>query len=441
MSENQLQGGSSASARREEEDPDISPIAEGTLSFIGRINGLAISFPLVTSLLEDGCKTEVGRFHEFIKETAEEVKEESESSEKPKRKYKLGISNIHVFWKWINDLLNVDSARIIIPQSFVLSLVSQYDFFLGHLLRCLYLMRPELLNASEKSLTYGQLLDFESMDEAKEFVLEKEIEWILRKSHVDQFLAMEKIFSIELRKGLDAWPMFVEVTERRNLFAHTNGVVSRQYLEVCQKHNVAVGPETRVGKTLGASEEYFDAAYGCIFEIGVKLAKVLWRKTCPKEIALADELLTQIIYDLLVRERYDLARKLADFSQLTVKTFSSDARRRVFIVNRAQAYKWNGDESLCRQILEQEDWSSCSDKFKLARFVLLEDFEQAAKLMIAMGKSGEINEEAYQAWPLFKEFRKSESFLSAYEDIFGRPFVTVEEPQIGGVNMCEASEE
>src|SRR2546423_10410038 len=45
-------------------------------------------------------------------------------------------------------------------------------------------------------------------------------------------------FRTLLRKDLPIWPVFVEVTERRNLFAHCSGKVSAQYLTVCDNHGV-----------------------------------------------------------------------------------------------------------------------------------------------------------------------------------------------------------
>ena len=37
-----------------------------------------------------------------------------------------------------------------VPESFIVTLISQYDAFLGNLLRILFMNNPELINASEK---------------------------------------------------------------------------------------------------------------------------------------------------------------------------------------------------------------------------------------------------------------------------------------------------
>jgi hypothetical protein len=97
--------------------------------------------------------------------------------------------------------------------------VSQFDVYVGHLLRCSFGAKPDALNASNKTITYSQLIGFASFDAAKEHVIEKEVETVLRASHADQFDWLENRLGIPLRNPLPAWPAFVEVTERRSLFA------------------------------------------------------------------------------------------------------------------------------------------------------------------------------------------------------------------------------
>ena len=110
-------------------------------------------------------------------------------------------------------------SLVVLPGSLFVSLIGHYDHYLGRLLHCLLTLRPELLNATDRQLTFSQLAKFESIEDARSYVLEKEIETVLRKSHVEQFDWMEKRFSIQLRENLATWPRFVEVTQRRNLFA------------------------------------------------------------------------------------------------------------------------------------------------------------------------------------------------------------------------------
>jgi hypothetical protein len=92
--------------------------------------------------------------------------------------------------------------------------------------------------------------------------------------------------------------------------------------------------------------------------------------------------------------------------------------RLVFLVNKAQAYKWSGDSSGALAIINQQDWSATGDAFQLAEAVLTDNFANAVTLMKKIGASGYPHKEHYKTWPLFKEFRKTEEFNIAFQEIF-----------------------
>jgi hypothetical protein len=221
------------------------------------------------------------------------------------------------------------------------------------------------------------------------------------------------------------WPLFVEVTERRNLFVHTDGVVPHQYLDVCERSSCTVAEDICLGKSLSITREYFTAAYECLYEIGVKLAQVLWRKLEPDKIRSADANLNRVSYELLVEDRYRLARVLLDFGTETLKKHGSEEGRLTMVVNRAQAYKWGGNDQDAKRILNAEDWTAMGLKFKMARDVLLDDFDAAMQIMDRIGVSGEIDKHHYREWPLFREIRKSKEFAAKFEQIFGEPFIAI----------------
>lgn len=230
-----------------------------------------------------------------------------------------------------------------------------------------------------------------------------------------------------LTKGLESWPIFIELTERRNLFVHCDGVVSEQYLNVCRKHKVNVDPEIVVGKKLQAEKKYLKQTYEVLYEIGIKLSQVLWRKLSPGDLEKAESSLSHFTYELLIEENYKLAKTLLDFACRTLKKWDSEGSRLVHVVNRALAYKFSGDNDTCQKILESEDWSACGDNYQLCVAVLKDDFEKAKNLMLRIGSAGSVSEVDYAEWPCFKEFRSSDEFISAFTEVFGSPPSTIEQ--------------
>jgi hypothetical protein len=202
--------------------------------------------------------------------------------------------------------------------------------------------------------------------------------------------------------------------------------VSAQYLRVCKEHKVKLDPVPKIGEMLSVTSDYFERAYACIFEIGTKLAHVLWRKLLPDQRHTADQNLDMLIYDLVVARKYDLAVILGNFAIATLKEWSSDSIRRAMVINLAQAHKWKGDKATAMKILDDEDWSACSDMFQLPVTVLRGQFERATGMMATMGASGKIQKCDYREWPVFKEFRESPVFLETYKKIYGHDLVPVE---------------
>lgn len=390
--------------------------------FIINIEALKTTLPFAVTVLQAIGFKETKDFSEFL-DTSGELKSETETV----KTYAIGPD---VLPEVVRRRRNVDRfirGSEILPRSFLVSLISQYDYFLGRILRCLYYLKPDLLHSSERTLTFSQLLEFGDIQAAREYLIVKEIETLLRKSHVEQFEWLENKFSMPLRTELPSWPHFVELTQRRNLFTHSNGVVSSQYLNVCDKHEVRFGDaRPAVGTTLPCPSEYFQQAFECTFEIGVKLAQVLWRKVRPDQIADADKSITGMSFELLLSEEYALLIRLLDFFTHTLKQWSSDELRRIVTVNHAQAHKWSGNNEAALKLIDKEDWTASAHHFKLAAAVLRDQFDEAAKLVKQIGISDAVAKKDYEEWPLFREFRKSEQFLSAYEEVYGEPFVAIE---------------
>lgn len=399
----------------------VPDIAKEVDIFVQHIDSLVSTLPrvmLTISLAEEEADDQFQTYAEKYGEVVEKDTDRTKYVFRPPYDVRASLLG--------RKMKQADVSRNVTPRVFVLALLSQFDAFLGRLLRVLFLLRPELMATSERSLTLAQLLDLGTIEGATEFLLEKEIETVLRKSHVEQFNWMEGKFSVKLREGLDSWPGFVELTERRNLFAHSNGIVSDQYLAVCRSNAVQLADNCIRGVELSVDPEYFKCAYRCIYEIGIKLAQVLWRKLRPDQMDQADHNLISVTYDLLVAGKFRLACNLLDFACLTLKKHASEHSRLMLCVNRAQAYKWNKDEDKCRSIIDSEDWSACGPEFRLGIAVLKDDFETAAEIMQSMGPKGPLEKVDYQEWPLFKDFRNSDLFATSYQEVFEEPFVHIE---------------
>jgi hypothetical protein len=402
-----------------EKDRNQPSFQEDISLFTSSVESLRVTFPLVTqtiSVSQEEASKKVNDFmHLLLKKSRAEGNDKSQ--------FTPYTEEMRQFFKLARTQSNFKIASSILEKSFIVSLISQFDVHLSRLIRTMFYIKPEKLNSSEKTLTFAKLIEFNTIEAAREYVIEKEVETVLRKSHSEQFKWLEEKLSIKTLRDLPAWSSFIEVTERRNLFVHCDGIISSQYIDVCQQNKVVLDKECDLGNKLGVDNIYFEDACKCILEVGIKLAHVMWRKLQQSERKNADNSLNNTCVELITNEEYDLANILLDFALTDpIKKDSTQEIKLMFLINKAQALKWKGNESEARRILDI-DWSACANEFRLARAVLLDKFEEAAKIMLRIGRDEKaIAKIHYKEWPLFKEFKKSDVFLEAYAEIFEEPF-------------------
>ena len=403
-----------ANGGKEPAEADRRSITKAVEAFLCEVDALADALPLIMPLVTESRAKASKDFETFLQRRCKKIGE---------HQFEVPTDEYTEFQNLKRRLDRNRRASQIVPRSFFTSLVSHYDAFLGNLLRAVFYMRPEVLNDSEHRLTFKELTSFTSIDAARESVVEKEVESFLRESHAEQFKRMEAKFGIPLTKDLRSWPTFIEITERRNLFVHCNGVVSEQYLSVCKRHGVDCS-KVKVGAELNVTPKYFGLAYSVLVEIGIKLAHVLWRRLKPDQIEQADASVNNCCLDLIRDEKYAAAQTILDFA-VGFKNFSSETGRRILVLNRAQTYKWMGQHKKAMEILEAEDWDAANEKFQLGAAVLRDDFTTAAKLMRHIGADASPSKGDYRDWPMFRVFRETPEFAQAYEDIFGEPFGSI----------------
>lgn len=412
--------------KTEEQKPEIvkPDFGKEIDSFIKHIEAQADIVPLVMGLLSVKLVQESKHVDKYIKENGIAEKEENGDE---KGKLLIPSDKFKEFIELNDKVETTDLAYNLLPINFVVSFVSQYDAYLGGLIRTMFLSKPEFLNSSEKNMQFSELIKFKTIEEAREFIVEKEVESVLRESHLKQFKWLENKLGITLRKDLLSFSDFIEITERRNLFVHCNGVISRQYLEVCKENNVKNIGKAILGQKLNANPAYFNKCYSTLFEIGVKLGQVIWRKLQPEDIENADAHLNNVCYQLLIKGHNRLALNLLTFATDTLKKHHDQEMLCTLTINKALAHYLSDKKEDCKKVLEKHDWSATNDKFKLAIAVLREEYENAIELMISIGTSNKhINQDAYREWPLFRNFRKRDDFKQAYKEIFNEELVYVE---------------
>lgn len=305
-----------------------------------------------------------------------------------------------------------------LPKISTIGIISSYDAILSDLLRVIFKQKPEIIFTSDREVKFSELLDLKTLEAVRDSIISNEIESVIRNSHHEQFLWMEKKFGMKLREGLDVWPDFIELCERRNLLTHTGGVVSDQYLRNCEHHGRK--SKHQLGEKLEVDVDYLTSAIDIVSEVGYKLIHTLWRKFLPDERKQADSVLNETGMNLIAAGEYNLAEELLRFG-VGQKQHSSDLLKRMMIVNLANAAKLGGNKSRCDKALSSHDWSATSYQFQVCVAAVRNDFQEVKRLLKLGGSVIEITSSDFRDWPVFKDARDDAEIQIVFEEVFGEP--------------------
>lgn len=395
------------------ENPIDELFREAIVKFLRQIDGQRNAFPITMNALLTQSKISQKKIAKIARDNgfASAIEDESEHLQVPPQVHDEFISEI-------KSMVSTEFAVRNEPRNCVISMICSYDAFIGDLIRIIFQAKSDSIKAQNTEIPISELLEFSSIEEIKDYVIDKQIETVLRKNHEEQLDYLAKKIGLETLKKYDSFKDFVEIMERRNLFVHSDGKVSRQYIEQCLKAGCNV--EVKVGEFLNADYAYVKKTYDVLAETGVKLSQIIWRKISTG-VENSDTSLQDITYNYLRRGQYELANKLLAFAlSPSIKHHDSEFEW-VFRVNYALSYYLADDKEQSDKIVHGYDWAALEARYRLAAATLLEDYEKASAIMLSIGNNDEFRV-AYQQWPLFRKFRRTEVFKKIYEEIFGQPF-------------------
>ncbi len=318
------------------------------------------------------------------------------------------------------DLSFESSARFSeqFPGMLLSALIAQYDAFLSRIVEAICFVQPEVISSADKQITLAELSSFKTIEDARQYMIEKESERVLRDSHDAQMQWFEKKCGVRTKDHVESYTDFLEICERRNLIVHTDGRVSSTYLSNCARLKIDT-KKLVVGDRLRVTPDYYRKAVSIVFELGFKLAMTCWERYAPQERAVAESRIVGATFDLIKLGKFKLAARTLKYFVDFKKEWNGERVRLMCLVNYANAVKLGGDKDQALAILGTQDWSASSRDFKICVAAVRDDAQECAIHMRALGQSNEMLPSAYRSWPVFKGVRDMPEFKAAYEEIYG----------------------
>lgn len=253
-----------------------------------------------------------------------------------------------------------------------------------------------------------------SLKSLEDSLVTQEIENLLRCGQKERLKWIQGKTNAQIIEKLPSFSVFMEATQRRNLFVHTDGKIARQYLEVCEREGYISERSWKIGEKLEINQAYFFCASASVLEVGIMSAfyaidnlnvietnslfatmrGVAWKLNQIHHSALAATLLEALV---------------ASKNMNTVQPKLSEKIK----IDLAVAFSMRGNDQKMIEILSTKNETRRSKIIEFYAAVLSKDYNCASKILPALCLSKKINLSVIEREPVFAGFCESEEYKTS----------------------------
>jgi hypothetical protein len=182
----------------------------------------------------------------------------------------------HTFLKEASRGALVNRAELV-SRAFQVAAVSTFEVMFGSLARSIYRRNPTALARSDYSFTLEELERYESIDEAREELINRRVDGLLADG-VDGWLKwLNSTIKLDLAPKIDCWPNVREIFARRNVIVHADGKIDRRYIEILKQASISTDG-LHIGDSLDHSVAKLVESLECLIATAVILAFSVWTR-------------------------------------------------------------------------------------------------------------------------------------------------------------------
>ena len=298
-----------------------------------------------------------------------------------------------------------EDMPLIHGSSTLMMLVTRFEEFVSNFLTELYIQFPQKY-LDNQQLSFSEI-STGNIEEIRKRLVIREVDYKMRESFKEWF----NIFSshgLSCNLFKDELSILTEIYARRNIIVHNSGKVNSTYL-------LAVpDSKAKLGEKLSADEKYMEAAFETIYRI-ITLMLIEASKLDRKS---EDQYLLNIfndLFDFLLRGKYRVCEPA--YSELSKKDCLSTEIKLMSLFNMWICIIAEKGLSIVEDDIRDFDVTALSDMFKLAKVILLNEYDMANFILIKLLKSEEIPPAIIEEWPLFMWYRLSDHFGKLKEEL------------------------
>jgi len=314
----------------------------------------------------------------------------------------------------IKDVKTGPAARgKILRRGALITMFSFYELLIADLIKTHYAINPKALpRPEEQKISLADLrgINPDGLEEIEKYFIAKEADNVLRDNSRKQLQYFKDKLKVQVSISDYLKDAFWELSQRRNLIVHNDGIVDELYLSSVDKSYIrTLGLEK--GMRLNVTPEYILHAYDTLLELGGTITQLCWRRWLKSDTEKADRSLSESIFTLLEKGRYTPVKNLAKFAAEIKLSSPSDL---IILVNRAIAERETQDSKGLEKSLRKIAGFPSSMERDIALSLLDGDQEKAYELLIVAKEEGKIQRFSFR-WPLFIPVQNEPRFISLFE--------------------------
>ena len=309
--------------------------------------------------------------------------------------YETNISRAYTMYNEYTAL------RRIHDNSALLLLLIKFEEFISSLFTLLAIKYPECY-LNDKKLSYSELVKLPKDSDYKKLFVRRVVADIMKESF-DEWLKRLQKHNISFESMTEDIVNFKEIYYRRNIIVHNNAIANEYYIDGVGRQNT----QAEIGKRLDCNRDYIEGAFEktqiVLYGIIYQCRKIEEDDSC---LSLLDHLF-ELAFGHMIERDWKISKFI--FSMLM-----HDKKVDALTKLASQINFWNSEKHLSgldsiRQSIEQTDFSASAKKFQLAKYILLEKYDEAIHLLDELFLN-EIGVAEIEEWPLFIDFRGTQYY-------------------------------
>lgn len=309
--------------------------------------------------------------------------------------------------QYVNEIRESPSSEKFILNSLLISNVALFENFIRKIFIFLFNNNTNLITGTDKIFTINDVLQFETIGEARQSIIENKIDKLMRQDISSWSDHFKKAAKSNLRWCDDR---LVEIFKRRNAFVHTDGLVNENYLDFINKSS-SFKNKLEINDRLDFNQEYLLDAVNKMAKsamiISLSTAEYMLKEypsLINQNILELGELgLANLSHDLLRENRHKAVLGLYDIVNPILRRNST---REVLKVNDlcAQREIYGMDSRFIKSV---KDWdvSALSENYKLVKLVFENKMEEALEFFVQLEQRMTITHNELVTWEALKPLR------------------------------------